>query len=239
MHQDAYLATDFKKTLQGKEVCIVANGDFLPETLIKTIVKNKVLIALDGAADRLTLLKIRPDIILGDFDSIQAHHFKIQKTFADMTLEDQPYLADDIYIVPAKNQAQTDLTKAILFCDQHKASKITVICATGGRLDHHEGALRSLRGHYKKVRPLVIHTASQTLQYVANESITIKGKPGDKVGILAYPEGTMTSEGLQYEATDYPLEFGFHENICNAMKNNAATLTIQGEALVISPLILS
>lgn len=197
---------------------LVANGDFLPREIILEIAQDKRMIALDGAYDRLIRLGIQPAILLGDFDSITA-------------LPHQPGLT----IIPAPDQLHTDLTKAIHYCDSQSAKRITIICATGGRLDHHEGAMRNLRTYYHPHRPMVIHTDQQSIVYVHDDEVTMKGEIGDKCGIIAYPQGSVSSRGLFYEADHFLLEFGKSENICNHLAAPEAHVKITGEALVIMP----
>jgi thiamine pyrophosphokinase len=197
---------------------IVANGDFLPKEIILEIAQDKLMIALDGAYDRLIRLNIQPSILLGDFDSI-------------IELPNKP----DLTIIPAPDQLHTDLSKAIHYCDSQSAKSITIICATGGRLDHHEGAMRNLRVYYRPDRPMILHTDQQSILYARDQEIAIKGEIGDKCGIIAYPQGSVSSHGLFYEANHFPLEFGKSENICNHLATPQARVSINGEALVIMP----
>lgn len=223
-------------TLSNKEVAIVANGDFLDATILREATLGKIIVALDGAANRLQEINIKPDIILGDFDSINPQPFGIVDTFATLENDEKPYTSQQGYfIVPAKDQKYTDLSKALIFCDRFGVHSITLLCALGGRMDHHEGAIRSLRGHYRKERHMVMHTPIQSLSFIKNDQLTIHGKPGDKIGILAFPAGTVTTQGLEYEAENYALIFGFSENICNSMLSNQATISVHGEALIVRP----
>lgn len=216
---------------------IVANGCFLHQALIQEAAFNKTLIALDGAADKLQqFANLTPHVILGDFDSINAKTWGIEKTFAELSEQDQPYTnAQGILIVPAKNQQYTDLHKAILYCDERGASSIHIICATGGRMDLHEGTMRVMRRTYQKQRPILLHTDIQTLRFVRNEHLLIQGEVGDKCGILAYPQGRFTSQGLMYEGQDFPLEFAESESMCNVLREKEARLEIKGDALVVMP----
>ncbi|MHB1220857.1 MAG: motility associated factor glycosyltransferase family protein, partial [Gammaproteobacteria bacterium] len=142
-----------------KNYIIIADGEFLSTDFILNATKNKIIIALDGAADRLADLNIKPHVILGDFDTINPIPWGIQKTYSEMGEDDQPYFnQDNIHIVPAKNQQYTDLQKAIHYCNLHQAASITIICAMGGRLDHHEGNLRILRSAYRPNRSILFHT---------------------------------------------------------------------------------
>ncbi len=214
---------------------IVADGDFLPKTIIEEVVRDKIIIALDAAANRLAHLDIMPQLILGDFDTLNdasLAHWGIKKD-----PDETPYLGSHgVTIVPRQNQAITDLMKAIEYCDENHASTITLICATGGRLDHHEANLRVLRTAYRKDRLILLHTEQQTLRFVKDETVSFTGEIGDKCGVLAFPAGAFSSQGLVYEVNDYPLQFGFSESIGNIMKTKQATITVKGEALLVMPL---
>lgn len=219
---------------------IVANGDFLVKEIITEALADKIVIALDGAADRLGALGFIPNIILGDFDSIQTDNiWGIQKSFSDIHDADLPYTGNfNVLVVPAKNQLLTDLDKAIQYCDAHAAESITILCALGARQDHHEGTIRLLQKAYRPNRFIQLHSESQTLQFAKDETLTIFGQAGDKCGVLAFPRAIMSSQGLEYEAKDLELVFGLSENICNALLREKAMLTISGEALVVMPGIL-
>ncbi|MDP3561804.1 MAG: thiamine diphosphokinase [Legionellaceae bacterium] len=216
-----------------KDYVIIANGPFLDKKIIQEAIQNKYIVALDGAANKLTALGIAPHAILGDFDSINTksqQYWGIRQTFADITIESKPYIGHHgVHIIPTKDQQATDLEKAIRYCDQHDARSITIICATGGREDHHEGTKMTLKATYKAHRPLVVHGEQQTLRYAKDESIELVGKPGDYCGFIAHHSGVGTSVGLEYECNQ--LDF----SICNRLKSSSAVLHIQGEALIIMP----
>jgi len=195
---------------------IIANGDFLSTDLIAKAAKDKRIVALDGAYNRLAALNILPDIVLGDFDSI-----------------DQAVTNKAIEVIHAPDQHKTDLIKGIEYCDQQGAASISIICAAGGRMDHHEAAMRSLRRAYRKDRPMCLHTEQQTIRFVKDESLIIMGKVGDKCGILAYPAAVMTSSGLRWDVRDYKLEFAFSDSTSNELSMPTAEIHISGEALII------
>jgi thiamine pyrophosphokinase len=222
-----------------KHYIIIANGDFLAKDILLEAIQNKVIVALDGAADKLLHLGILPHILLGDFDTHSISdptYWGIQKTFADLNDHEAPYQGNHgVTLVPCKNQNLTDLNKAIHYCDQLGANSISIVCATGGRLDHHEAALRALRAEYRKDRLILLHTEQQTLRFAKNETISMSGEKGDKCGILAFPQGAFSSTGLEYDVVHYPLNFAFSESIANSLKMSTATLIISGEALLIMP----
>jgi thiamine pyrophosphokinase len=222
-----------------KHYIIIANGNFLVREIIEEAVKDKIIVALDGAANKLARIGIMPHIILGDFDSVteaSAKYWGIQQTFNQLDDTSSPYQGNHgVTIVPAKNQQLTDLVKACHYCDQHGANSIAIICATGGRLDHHEATMRALRTEYKLHRPILLHSEQQSIRFATNEKIIMRGETGDKCGILAYPQGSFTSTGLEYEVSDYELKFGFADSTCNLLKQPEASINITGEALLIMP----
>jgi thiamine pyrophosphokinase len=208
---------------------IVANGQFLPKEIIVEAAQDKTMIALDGAAEKLRQMNIMPTIILGDFDSLtkeQMQYWEIKP----ITSEQQPYVGkNNVFIIPALNQLYTDLEKAIQYCDEQNTTNITIVCATAGRLDHHEHVMHTLANYYRRDRPILLHTEQQTLRYARDEQVIIAGKPGDKCGISAKHTGRVSSQGLKYECHDVETSF------CNELTGTSAILTITGGALLFLP----
>lgn len=215
-----------------KHFIIVANGDFLVKEIIQEALQGKTIIALDGAANKLERIGIKPHVILGDFDSItptQQQFWGIKKTFADLHDNDEPYIGNhNILIVPAKNQDKTDLTKAIQYCDVNHATHITIICATGGRLDHHQANIMTLESEYKPHRPIVLHTDQQSICYAKDEAIIFLGNINEYCGIMPTPGSSYTTNGLKYDVSDYE-----KESFCNSLQAEKASIAIKGAATII------
>ncbi len=212
---------------------IIANGPFPDKSIINEAIQHKIIIALDGAANKLIELKIKPDVILGDFDSLNDEtliYWGITQTFSDISADSKPYLGkQDVLIVPCKDQSETDLVKAIHYCDLQQAESITILCATGGREDHHEGTKRALQSEYRSDRIIVVHSEQQSLRYGRDETIELAGIVGDYCGIIAIHTGQCSSTGLEYECN------GHDFSICNRLKTTPATVKIHGSALIIMP----
>ena len=216
-----------------KDYIIVANGPFLVREIMEEAIQDKIIIALDGAADKLKRINIVPHIILGDFDSISPEsqaYWGIQQTFHDITNHSLTYTGKHgVLIVPAKDQDNTDLVKAIRYCDQQHAASITLVCAAGGREDHYEGVKLALRTEYSSHRVITLHTEQQTLRCAKDETVLLEGRVGDHCGFIATNTGTCSSVGLEYECSEHA------ESICNVLRMSSATLAITGSALLIMP----
>ena len=211
-----------------KDYLIIANGPFLDKNIIQESLKNKIIVALDGAVNQLQKYKIKPQIILGDFDSINTAS-KQYWGIVDYSTQDVYLGQHNVLIVKALDQNKTDLIKAINYCDANGAQSISIICATGGREDHTEGTKLALRSEYHQKRPIIVHTAYQSLRYARDETIQIHGAHNDYCGFIGINGGHGTSNGLKYECIKHS------ESICNQLIHLTATLTITGDALIILP----
>ena len=213
-----------------QEFCIVANSPLLEKDLIlKTIVGKKIL-ALDGAACVLHKYLIKPDIILGDFDSIDLQT-KDYYGIKPITETYDEYLGKHgVLIVHAFDQNHTDLEKAIQYCDKESAKSITIIGATGGREDHHEALKIAFKEYYKPSRKIIAHSDYGSMCYAENEIVRFNGKPGANCGFVLQGFGTVISEGLQYQCQ------GHKHSISNKMLGNIASFCVNGGALLFLPL---
>src|SRR3990167_7230774 len=174
-----------KKNQEKKEsntihYAIVANGPFLPKSLIMEAIAGKKIIALDGAANKLAKIGVIPHVILGDFDSITEEGGKeiwgIHSTFNEIDDHSAEYSCNfGTQIVPAKNQDLTDLAKAIRYCDEHGAASIDILCVTEGRFDHTWGNMGTLRSEYRPDRRLRVLTATEVITFVKDSAIAITG----------------------------------------------------------------
>lgn len=208
---------------------IVANGHFLNKTIIKEAARNRQIIALDGAANSLLELDINPNIILGDLDSVDIatkNNYKISMP----NFSSKPYLGErNVLIVPALDQNFTDLEKAIQYCDTQSARSISIVCATGGRLDHYEVLRLVLKTYYQPGRQIIVHDRYGSMCYAENTEIVMRGLAGDNCGFIAYAVCAVDSIGLEYECSKHS------KSIANKMLGEEAVLKINGAALVFLP----
>ena len=107
-------------------VLIVANGDWPEQFNFKRSFDDySQIIALDGAANRLIEQGHLPDVIIGDFDSIEPSVLKDCKERGSQ-------------IVVDANQEQSDVSKGLIWAhEHHPTSQIYLIGIEIGRYDHH------------------------------------------------------------------------------------------------------
>ena len=100
------------------KVLIVGDRPILED--VSRLVEGQFVIAADGGANRLLSHGIKPDLVIGDMDSISSSS---KRELEDVLLEDN-------------NINSTDLEKAFNYAKEQNASQITIIGWAGGRVDH-------------------------------------------------------------------------------------------------------
>jgi thiamine pyrophosphokinase len=189
---------------------IIANGALPDERRVRALVSAAdVLICADGGANAARRLGLKPDVILGDFDSIE------EETRNHFRTVPQHCLAD---------QESTDLEKALTYALERKARSIDILGASGDRLDHTTGSLGCFRkfGHRSVLR--IVDTVG-TVELIANE-VTFAATPGERVSLIPLGRCSgVTTTNLRYPLRDDVLELGLREGISN--EATAATVTVK------------
>ena len=102
-------------------VTVVANGTYPSHHVpIKILNNSKTIVSCDGATNSLEKNNIKPDIIIGDMDSIEN----------DLLLKYRSICILD------SNQDQNDLRKALIWLNKKNIASVNIIGATGKRDDH-------------------------------------------------------------------------------------------------------
>lgn len=105
------------------QVLILANGDSPSRETAEALALNHALIlAVDGAVHKAKALALTPDVLTGDFDSVH--------------IEEVCAIYPKMRVIATPNQEKSDLEKAIAVACDLGAESITVIGASGGRMDH-------------------------------------------------------------------------------------------------------
>jgi thiamine pyrophosphokinase len=210
---------------QANDCIIIANAEKFNFKEIKKDKKYKYIV-LDGASNQAYKDKFIPDVVLGDFDSINNDIMnKLKKLNAN--------------IVNAYDQNYTDLQKGIIYCEKnYQPAKIFILNSLGGaRLDHEITNIFIGRYFVKKDYEIItIHSKNhQCVKYLKNDTIIFDGQKDDNVGIFGINNAIGNSDGLLYELKNYELSLGISDSSSNSMSKNIARISIKGEGIVIYP----
>jgi thiamine pyrophosphokinase len=156
---------------------ILANGEISNSKFIKDLIKkSKILICCDGAIEYLIKHKIKPNVIIGDCDSIKP----------EVKLE----LHDKIIFDP--NQNNNDLTKAALYAKRKNYDNIIIIGATGYREDHTIANI-GLLFTYEKLFQQICIISEYGILSVHNGKTKIKCKIGQQISFFTNNSNTIIS----------------------------------------------
>lgn len=204
---------------------LIVSGGSPPsrELLTKEANKANLIIAADSGGEILYKHSILPNIILGDFDSIDKDILAFYKS-----------RENDIYIYPPeKNFTDTELAfeKAL----EVNAKEIVILGATGSRLDHVLGNLGLLyRGLSKGVRTTI--KDNNNIIFLVDKPIKLKGSIGQTISFQGFREPVMnfSIKNAKYELNNYRLNFGEPLTVSNEFINEYMTIEFEdGNVLVL------
>jgi thiamine pyrophosphokinase len=183
-----------------KKILVLANGDMPPREILADLVRNRdLIICCDGAYIKAARAGIRPDLVIGDMDSL---HIPYNRTVKTMMMP---------------NQDNTDLEKALNYLiesDLGSGSQIVVAGASGGRTDFTLYNLHLLM-RYRRL-DLFLVDALFTV-FLIQRRCEIKGiEKGTLVSLLPLaPCRRVKSEGLEFQFKNAELIPGEYESISN------------------------
>lgn len=175
-------------------VCIV-NGIFDEGLDLERLKKAHLIISVDGGLLHCAKYKIKPHLLVGDFDSINP---EILKEFADCKK-----------ISLQKKKDVTDLERALQEMDWNKVERVTLIAGFGKRIDHVLGHLFILTRYPLKVFMESSHEFVFALG--SGQEITLETFPGQILSLypLVGKAIGVTTEGLVWELKEKTLDQQF------------------------------
>lgn len=204
-----------------KDWLIIADGAPLPTITLQTLAQNKCVMILDGALSQIAQYSITPDIIIGDFDSVDAETLK------------QYEKNSQIQIVHDIDQSTTDLEKALHYLCAINPRSVTICNALGKRSDHTLYNLRLLKRFHEKLSHMQMITEHEKIIFVRDTTIRLSSSHKQIISLFGFPNAAISSTNLKYELNNLALEFAAQESISNIMLPGETTITVQGDALLI------
>jgi thiamine pyrophosphokinase len=204
---------------------VVAHGDVAPSDRDQ-LSGADVVIAADGGALALEGWGVKPNVLVGDFDSLGLDRATAYKE-GGATVARYPFAKD-----------QSDLEIAMRFALETGADEIVLLGILGGeRLDHalvNAMLLADPAYRGRGVRAVFGGTHLRALH--AGETLTLHGAVGDTVTLVPVrgdADGVRT-EGLQFPLTGQTLHFGKSLGLSNVIASAHARVSIErGVILVI------
>ncbi len=204
-------------------IVIVANSPTFAAAPFRGLLESAdLLIAVDGGGNALAAAGIVPQLVVGDLDSL-AETARQQFAAAGAEIREYPAAKDE-----------TDLELALLIAAEHRATRIDMLGAFGGRWDQSLSnvallALPELVGIEVRLRDL------EQTAWLVRDSSRISGRIGDTVSLLPFggPAHGITTEGLRWELQEASLPFERSRGVSNLLEASEARLHLQTGMLLV------
>jgi thiamine pyrophosphokinase len=202
---------------------IIANGIAPDEATVRRWLNSATqLICADGGARTALSLGLRPDVVVGDLDSLD----EVQRV--------QLVAMGCRMVIYPVDKDWTDLELALKLAVEEGATDIVILGALGGRLDQElANILLLLLPELKNVSARIVDERQE--MFVAHGEVTIAGQSGDIVSLIPLGGDVVgiITEGLMYPLQDEPLLTGPARGISNMMIGQVARVTLRSGALLV------
>jgi thiamine pyrophosphokinase len=196
----------------------------VPPPIVKEIDPSDLIIAADGGIHHCKLLGITPNIIIGDFDSLDPTNVTIYQEAGVEIIQFQTH------------KDETDLELALQLPLKYEVTQVFVIGALGNRWDMTFANV--LLAAHPEFSQLTIHLldGSQELAILRGAGqIDIAGKPGSIISLIPIAGNAhgITTYGLEYPLNDETLYFGSSRGVSNVFLHAHAKVIIREGVLLI------
>ncbi len=202
---------------------IIANGTVGDYAFTKKFAESSdVVVCADGGARHLVRMKMLPDLVIGDLDSIGE---KERRAFLDGGVEFRKF-------PPRKNETDTEL--AVETAVDAGPDEIVLMGTFGTRMDHTLASTFLL----KKILDAGIRGRmidEHNTLHLIDETIDLTGKVGDIFSLVPItPEVTgITLQGAEYPLDNATIPLGSSLGISNRFSREGVTVTITSGLLMV------
>ncbi|MGE5673091.1 MAG: thiamine diphosphokinase [Mycobacterium leprae] len=204
---------------------VCAAGPIADYTRVRSLIGHTdFVLCADGGLRHARTMGIKPDLLLGDFDSIEP------ELLAEARAGDLPILQ-----VPVEKDF-TDTHLAFMEVLKRGATEVVVLGATGDRLDHTVANLLLLPGLPEGVAVTLVDAKNIVRLLHPGGRVTVQGAPGDFLSLLPLsPVVTgVTVEPVKWPLADATLRWGESLGVSNRLQTTEATVSIrEGYLLVV------
>jgi thiamine pyrophosphokinase len=202
---------------------VVADGDV---RLQPADADDRLVIAADGGLLKATAAGLKPDVLVGDFDSVPAGAVEAAE-------------ADGVEVIrypTSKDESDTEL--AVREAMRRGASEVEIAGALGGQRIDHTLANLLLLASVDIGAALAIVDGPVTVRVIGPrgpERLEIRGAAGDLVSLLALSESVVgvTTDGLAYALREATLNQGPTLGLSNELTGSRATVAVERGRLAV------
>ena len=196
---------------------IISGGDFSP---LPDNIEYDFVIACDHGYDHARRLKIKPDLIVGDFDSCMTDVPKDD----DIPIKRFPEQKDD-----------SDTMLAIRYALSAGHKHVIISCALGGRLDHTLANIQSMGFVASHGGECELVSTSEYLRTFTGGLISLPRRDGHSLSVYALSDKCehVTISGSAYDSSDITITNTFPLGLSNYWKADSVTIRMSSGILLI------
>jgi len=177
---------------------------------------HKLIIAADGAADKLFDAGLSPSLIIGDGDSINSKlipkHFDRNKLLIDL------------------NQETNDFEKILDFCINNKLHNLIICGFHGGVLEHTLNNI-SVFAKYADRLNLIIYDHGRLGIWV-DDFLHLKVMSDEIISLIPLPEARLSTRNLRWRLDNEILAIGKREGARNQAISDFIEITVHSGAII-------
>lgn len=194
------------------------------ERLIQLASQADMIMAADGGWKTLAHAGIRPNLVLGDYDSLSPEDYR---AMTESGVAHQTFKSEKDF---------TDMEAAIRAMVQKGAREITLVGAIGSRFDHSLANIFMLKGYKEKGVTIVIEDDHNRIEILCpGEEATLTAKVPWHYSFLAIEsQGAVISlEGMKYNLDHTQLDYGSTLGISNEVEGEGRARVHSGVVLMV------
>ncbi len=195
---------------------LFANGELNHQFI--DIHNDDTLIAVDGGALHCLRLDLKPDIVLGDFDSLP-----------DKDQERLALAGSELIRYPTRKD-KIDLELGLVLAIERGATEILVYAALGARWDMTVANLLLLMHPKLQSADICFMDGLQEIRIIrAGDQITLNGQPGDTVSLIPLQGDALgiSTTGLEYPLIRGTLHFGATKGVSNLLVGALGSVSLE------------
>lgn len=201
---------------------IFANGEFeRPDLMAGLINAEDFIIVADGGLRHIRSLKLVPNLLVGDLDSVNENDLDWLK-------------AQEVEILKFPTDKDfTDLELALDEACKRGFTEIMLTAALGGRADHAQANIALLSRPEMSSCNLFLNDGLTEIRLIT-EALTISGSPGDIISLIPLCNsavGVLTKR-LEFPLNNETLSPGQTRGISNVMQADSAWIGLQSGQLL-------
>lgn len=211
--------------MDGK--CIVIGAGDLTVNRLEYEEEKDFVIAVDGGLMYCQVLEIEPDLIIGDFDSVDETWLAAVETIAASAPEKVAKLC------PEKDD--TDMLAALRRGVAAGYRNFRIYAATGGRLEHTLANIQCLLflKHHDAIG--YIMDGSGMMLVIENEAVSFRKETEGYLSIFSLGKEAhgVTLKGLKYPLNNYTMTNDYPIGISNEFIGEEASVSVENGQLVL------